>query len=90
MKHKRTEQIWSKPKLCTYQKIKRDYTENYALYNSSKKKKCFGHHLVVFPANPHNLLLSGGAGGPCVCLHVHMCTCACVWALVSSVCVAKI
>lgn len=57
------------------------------LFSSIKKeKKCFGHHLVVFPANPHNLLLSGGARGLYVCLHVHMCTCACVVALVSSVC----
>lgn len=42
-----------------------------------ERKKCFGHHLMVFPANPHNLLLSGGAGGLCVfaCPYVHLRVC---------------
>lgn len=49
-------------------------------------EKCFGQHLVVFPANPHNLLLSGSAAVVCaymwecvsVCSSAHVCTCVCL------------
>lgn len=53
--------------------------------------KCFGHHLVVFPANPHNLLLSAGSGGlsvwGCACVFAFIVsTCTCVGTVVFDVC----